>query len=143
MIFVSFQPLSKTKDLTMTAEVGLIPSVLGQGEYHMDQYGHILAQALKDTASNNVWLPSLLASSYWRIRGRPEEAIKCLRPAIHFAPEDFKHFGLLAVANIFHRSHRSVDAVQVLKEAIKVAPQTPVLYLTLGNIYATLMRFEE
>ena len=60
----------------MTAEVGLVSSVLENGTYHMEQYGHMLAMALKDTGSNDVWLPSLLASSYWRIKGRPEEALK-------------------------------------------------------------------
>jgi hypothetical protein len=44
---------------------------------------------LKNAAATE-WLPGLLASSYWRIRGRPIEAVKCLRKAIKFSPEKYR-----------------------------------------------------
>ena len=73
------------KKLKMTAEINLVPSVLEHGRYHLAQYGHLVAQAIRE--DNDDWLASLLASSYWRIRGRPIEAIDCLRKATYFSPK--------------------------------------------------------
>ena len=55
-----------------------------------------------------------MASNYWRIAGRPKEAIDCLRKTIFYAPIQFKHHGLLSLANVFHRTHNSLDAVSSL-----------------------------
>ncbi len=88
-----------------------------------------------------TWVSTLLASNFWRILGKPKEAIDCLRKSIKASPPDFKHFGLLSLANVFHRTHNSHDAISALELALKFAPDNPALYFTMGNVYATLMQF--
>ncbi len=77
------------EDLKNAAEVGLEQTVLENGQLHLAQYGHLVYEAVK-TQDSRDWLPGLLASSYWRIKGRPVEAIKCLRNAIKFSPEKYR-----------------------------------------------------
>jgi hypothetical protein len=90
----------------MAGEVGLIANVLENGRFHLAQYGHIIFQSLNQKNTHN-WMSTLLAANYWRIRGKPKEAIECLRKSINSAPVQFKHLGLLSLANVFHRSHNS------------------------------------
>ncbi len=84
-----------------------------------------------------------MASNYWRLRGKAKEAVDCLRKVIHYAPVQFKHIGLLSLANVFHRSHNSEDAIEVLKLAVRYAPKNPALHFTMGNVYATIFKFNE
>ena len=67
----------------------------------------------------------------------------CLRKAIFYAPIQFKHYGLLSLANIFHRSHNSHDAVAALDLALKYTPENPAIHFTLGNVQATIMQFNQ
>ena len=73
--------------------------------------------------------------------GKPKEAIICLRKSISSAPTSYKHLGLLSLANVFHRTHNSQDAVATLQLALQYAPDNPAIYFTMGNVYATLMQF--
>ncbi len=85
-----------------------------------------------------------LCRSYWRIKGDVSEAIACLRHAIHFAPSEMRPYGLLALANVLHRSHQSEDAATLLEEAaVTSVAGSAAVHFSLGNVYATLLRFEE
>ena len=45
-----------------------------------------------------------LAAFYWRMKGNLNEAVECLRRALHFSPENYKDVALVSLANILHRS---------------------------------------
>ena len=153
----------------MAPEVGLLSNVLEHNRFSLSQYGHLIADSMHNEPKYN-WLGTYLASNYWRISGRPKEAIgnnvinmpkktrtgwsicnhfpifslsDCLRKAIFYAPIQFKHYGLLSLANIFHRSHNSHDAVAALDLALKYTPENPAIHFTLGNVQATIMQFNQ
>ena len=90
----------------MPPEVGLLSNVLEHNRFSLAQYGHLVYESIKSQHPHN-WLGTLLASNYWRILGKPKEAIECLRKSIYSAPIHYKHLGLLSLANVFHRSHNS------------------------------------
>jgi len=128
--------------LRMTAETALTFNVLEKGRFHIRQYGHLVAQSLKNGQKHN-WVGPFLASNYWRMNGNAVEAIVCLRKAIYSAPIQYKHLGLLSLANVFHRSHNGQDALATLDLASKYSPDNPAILFTMGNVYATLMQFNE
>ena len=138
-----FQGLQKPHQLKMGGEIGLIPAVLEDGRFHLQQYGHLVARALKKHNKSGIWMACLFASNYWRILGHPSEAIQCQQKAFHLSPKIWKFSALLSMANVFHRTHNSDDAVTVLQKAIELAPENPALYFTLGNVQATLLNFNE
>ena len=131
----------RINDLRITPELGLVPGVLQHGRFNLGQYGHLVAKAFTNDPKN--WILNLLASSYWRIAGKASETVHCLRKAIALAPFEYRHYGLLALANVFHRAHRSEDAVLVLEEALTNSPRNPVIYFAMGNVYASLMQFQK
>ena len=124
----------------MNPELTLIPRVLENNRFSIRQYGHLVSESMK-TGGNYNWLAVYLASSFWRVLGKPVEAIDCLRKAVYYAPIQFKYYGLLSLANIYHRTHNSLDAVAALELAVNYSPDEYILHYTLGNVYATLMQF--
>ena len=92
--------------LTMPPEVGLLSNVLEHNRFSLAQYGQLVYESIKSEKVHN-WLATLLASNFWRILGKPKEAIDCLRKSIYSAPVNYKHLGLLSLANVFHRTHNS------------------------------------
>ena len=127
----------------MSGETGLMSTVLEDGRYHLRQYGHLVSEALDENNKENICMAALFASNYWRIIGKPHEAIDCQKKALHLAPTIWKFSALLSMANVLHRSHHSEDAVTILKNAIDITPDNPALHFTLGNIQATLLNFNE
>ena len=137
------QVLNKVHLLKMGGELGLISAVLEDGRFHLRQYGHLVSNALKANKKGNLFMACLFASNYWRIVGKPSEAIECQKKALHLAPNVWKFSALLSMANVLHRTHYSEDAVTILHKAIEITPDNPALHFTLGNIQATLLKFNE
>jgi tetratricopeptide (TPR) repeat protein len=127
----------------MGGELGLMSAVLEDGRFHLRQYGHLVSKALKANNKGNICMACLFASNFWRIVGRPAEAIECQKKALHLAPKIWKFSALLSMANVLHRTHHSEDAVTVLYKAIEITPDNPALHFTLGNIQATLLNFNK
>ena len=127
----------------MGGELGLMSAVLEDGRFHLRQYGHLVSKALRENNKENICMACLFASNYWRIVGRPSEAVECQKKALHLAPNIWKFSALLSMANVLHRTHHSEDAVTVLHKAIEITPDNPALHFTLGNIQATLLNFNE
>ena len=127
----------------MDGELGLVSAVLEDGRFHIRQYGHLVYTALKENRKEDMFMACLFASNYWRIIGKPAEAIDCQKKALHLAPQNWKFSALLSMANVLHRAHHSDDAVILLRKAIQITPDNPAIYFTLGNIQATLLNFNE
>ena len=138
--FTFLQATIRKDVLNMPPEVGLLSNVLEHDRFSLAQYGQLVYDSMQSHPEDN-WVAPFLASNFWRILGKPKEAIECLRKSIHSSPDSFKHYGLLSLSNIFHRSHNSHDAITVLEQGIKYAPENSALYFTMGNVYATLMQF--
>ncbi len=49
------------------------------------------------------WVYSLAASAYWRTRGEPEEAVRCLRRSLRRAPGHYAHYVILSLANMLEK----------------------------------------
>ena len=126
--------------LVMPPEVGLLSNVLEHNRFTLAQYGQLVHDSMKAEVTHN-WVATFLASNYWRILGKPKEAVMCLRKCINSAPVNYKHLGLLSLANVFHRTHNSQDAIATLELALKYTPENPAIHFTMGNVYATLMQF--
>ena len=135
--------LQKSHQLKMGGELGLMSAVLEDGRFHLRQYGHLVSKALEENNKENICMAALFASNYWRIIGKPHEAIECQKKALHLAPSIWKFSALLSMANVLHRTHHSEDAVTILHSAIEITPDNPALHFTLGNIQATLLNFNE
>jgi len=52
------------------------------------------------------------------MKGNLNEAVECLRRALHFSPENFKDVALVSLANILHRLEQNLsfeDEINYLK----------------------------
>lgn len=84
-----------------------------------------------------------LASYYWRDVGVADQAIECIRRALHTSPIEYRPVALLSLATILHRAHSSEEAAIVLHSAIDIVPDIPHIHYTLANIYASLGDFNK
>ena len=73
-LILFFQSTVRRDVLDMAPEVGLLSSVLEHNRFSLSQYGHLIADSIQNEPKYN-WLGTYLASNYWRISGRPKEAI--------------------------------------------------------------------
>lgn len=81
------------------------------------------------------WVLSTSAALYWRVVGNAEEAINCLRHALHFVPSDMRDVPLISLANILHRAGLYNDALIVTNMALENSPKFVVVHFTMANIY--------
>ena len=137
-----FQSIIDSSDLKMAEEFGLINEVLENGQMTLNEYGHLVHEAVLADSKN--WVAHIYASAYWRIQGQPSKAIECGRNAYKYSSDKLKYMSLLSMGNVLHRSQRSEDAAVLLKEAANTAEATvaaATVHFTLGNVHATLLDF--
>lgn len=132
--------INKAK-VKMAPEDGLANTISINNSYKVFRYAKAIKKHLNEDKFN--WMANFYASNYWRVVGNADEALTCLRNAIVFAPEAQRHIGLLGLANICHRTHFSDEAISVLQKAIEYSPDKAALHFTLGNVYATMMQFNQ
>lgn len=58
-----------------------------------------------------------------------------------FDCSEYRDIPLLNLANIFHQGRHSRDAAIILHAAVDHAPQEPIHYQALGNVYAVLAEY--
>ncbi|XP_024944685.1 tetratricopeptide repeat protein 17 isoform X3 [Cephus cinctus] len=63
------------------------------------------------------WVLSMLASLYWRIAGKPKNALDCLQLALDTVPNKFKDVPLVSIASISHKAGLIDDALKIVEEA--------------------------
>ncbi|CAB0038953.1 unnamed protein product [Trichogramma brassicae] len=68
------------------------------------------------------WVLSMLASLYWRIVGKPRNALDCLQLALDTVPDKFKDVPLVSVASISHKFSLVDNALSATQEAYKTNP---------------------
>lgn len=66
------------------------------------------------------WVLLNLGALVWRVKGRADQAIRCLRQALHFSPPSSKDIGLVSLANVMARSRLFRDALVLMSMALEV-----------------------
>jgi tetratricopeptide (TPR) repeat protein len=123
--------------LTAPAEESVLPSV----NMNIETFGNLVHQALEKNSTS--WVLLDLATLYWRARGNMQNAVECIRRALHFSPRHAADIAYLNLANVLHRSDMSSDAIVPLGQAIEISPDTSILHYTLGNVYVSMAKFNE
>ncbi len=114
------------------------------------------------------WVLSVTSALYWRVKGNTEQAIKCLKHALFYAPwsmrdvplvilnlqflaqailfwlsNNFWLFHQVSLANVFHRAGLYHDAIIVNNAAIELSPSFVVIHFTSGNIYDSMKNYQK
>uniref|UniRef100_A0A7E4UUI2 TPR_REGION domain-containing protein n=1 Tax=Panagrellus redivivus TaxID=6233 RepID=A0A7E4UUI2_PANRE len=125
-------------------ETALTDALMSLGNKH-ERIDHVAARlhlALKTSKlSNNGNINGVVtavSSLYWRVKGDPVNALKCLRHALKYLPEDMKDTALISMANIYHQAGFLHSALIVGGKAHQRTPDLVVTHFTLANIYATM-----
>lgn len=98
-------------------------------------FGKDISEGLRINSTS--WVYHTLASYYWRGVGQAEQAIECVRRALHTAPDEFRPVPLLSLATILHRAARYDDAKVVLQAVHDLIPRLPYVDYALANLAAT------
>ncbi|XP_064634712.1 tetratricopeptide repeat protein 17-like isoform X2 [Lineus longissimus] len=128
--------VAEREQLNYSAEYGLkeVLQKLGREGATLEDVSARIAHALKKNSTS--WVVANMAALYWRVRGKPKEAIDCLRLALNVGPLATKDVSLVSIANILHRAERLNDAIVVNNMALDVSPKIVVIHFTMANIYA-------
>ncbi|XP_033211674.1 tetratricopeptide repeat protein 17 isoform X2 [Belonocnema kinseyi] len=84
-----------------------------------------IGQRILTATKSNVaayWVLSMLASLYWRVVGKPRNALDCLQLALNSVPNRFKDVPLISIASISQKVNLINNALTVAEEALNVNP---------------------
>ncbi|KAK6190158.1 hypothetical protein SNE40_002084 [Patella caerulea] len=95
--------------------------------------------ALALQRNKTSWVAASAAGLYWRVEGDIEKAFDCYRLALSHVPREYSDLVLIGYANILLQGRYFNNAIVVVDLALEVQPSLPILYFTLGNIYAALV----
>ena len=82
------------------------------------------------------WLIYVLAGTYWRIWGHPQNGIHCLRRALATVPQRFKDVVLTNLAGLLYKTGAIDEALLVMKDAIDVDDRDPDSNFFIANLYS-------
>uniref|UniRef100_A0A5S6R189 Tetratricopeptide repeat protein 17 n=1 Tax=Trichuris muris TaxID=70415 RepID=A0A5S6R189_TRIMR len=124
-------------------EAGLVEALVRLNPNRLESVetiGSRLAEAIKLSKGkeHSAWMPTLIASLYWRIHGNTSMAIDCLRHSIAYAPVGVKDIGLISLANIYERNGWLRSALIVGGVTLRLSPKLVIVHFALANIYAAL-----
>ncbi|KAJ8678526.1 hypothetical protein QAD02_014313 [Eretmocerus hayati] len=100
-----------------------------------------IGQRILTATSSKVaapWVLSMLASLYWRIVGKPRNALDCLQLAITSVPDRFRDVPLISIASISQKFSLIDNALFVAQEAFRVNPVEPIT----NYLYGTLLHIK-
>lgn len=137
--FEHLTSIRERHNLSMVSEDGLHRAVTNIEE--IDLFGHLVRKAMEENSSS--WILFNMAAYYWRVHGDANNAIECIRRALHFSPREHKDVALISLGNILHHAHQTEEAAIVVHAAIDIAPDNAICHFTLGNIYAVLTDYNK
>ncbi len=79
---------------------------------------------------------NVLAGTYWRIWGHPQNGLHCFRHALSTVPEKYKDVVLTNFAGLVYKTGAIDEALFMMKDAIKVDPKDPDSNFFIANIYS-------
>lgn len=103
-------------------------------------FGKDVGEGLR--ANSTSWVYHTLASYYWRGVGQAEQAVECLRRALHMVPTEFRAVPMMSLATILHRAARYEDAKVVLQAVHDLIPNLPYVDYVLANLAATTSDYD-
>ena len=80
------------------------------------------------------WVVYVLAGTFWRIFGSPQEGLQCYKWALSTVPKQYEDVVLTNLAGLFYKSGSLDDAYKLLKEAHAIDNKDPDTNFFLGNI---------
>ncbi|CAD6193908.1 unnamed protein product [Caenorhabditis auriculariae] len=98
----------------------------------------LLASGAGSNGKRVNWLLCVLSSLYWRVSGDAENAMNCLRCALHSAPPQMRDVALVSLANICHQAGLLNSALIAAGAALTTSPTLVAIHFTLANIYASI-----
>jgi tetratricopeptide (TPR) repeat protein len=141
LAYQKFEELMERPEFHATEFHWRVQAGLGQVALHLEQYDSALAslqEAVQDQP-DNVYLQRLLAESY--ILSRLEkQALATARYALKLAPDDLEN--LIWFADIMTRLKEPLEAIQALRTATQLAPDNPIHWLKLAELYLHLNDYE-
>ncbi|KAG1652458.1 Tetratricopeptide repeat protein 17 [Nymphon striatum] len=132
----SYDHLNSIKDrknLTMPKDSSLLEAVL---DLNIPSFGHYIHESLSKNKTS--WIYYNIAAYFWRMQGQADNAVECLRRALHFVPKEYRDLCLFNLANILHMAHQSEEAAIIMHNAIDMQSNVAVYHYVLGTIYAVL-----
>ncbi|GLH04929.1 Uncharacterized protein GBIM_10584 [Gryllus bimaculatus] len=130
--------------LQASAESGLrlwLAAALGDPSSKPSEMAVRLALALQENATS--WVLATAAALYWRIVGRADQAVTCLRQALQYAPSTERNIPLVSLASVLSRAGFNSDALVVANMALDLAPKFFVAHFTIANIHASMGDLEK
>lgn len=84
----------------------------------------------------------LLAGTYWRIWGHPQNGIHCYRHSLSRVPEEYKDVVLTNFAGLLYKTGAIDEALIMMKDAIAIDPKDPDSNFFLANLYSAKVCYE-
>ena len=81
------------------------------------------------------WIVFLLAGTYWRIWGHPQNAVHCYRHSLSRVPPKYKDVVLTNLAGLLFSTETTDDALTVIQDAIAIDGKDPDSNFFLANLY--------
>lgn len=80
------------------------------------------------------WLVFLLAGTYWRIFGHPQNGIHCYRHALSRVPEKYKDVVLTNFAGLLYKTGAIDEALVMVQDALRLDDKDPDTNFFLANM---------
>lgn len=82
------------------------------------------------------WVVYLLAGTYWRIWGHPQNGIHCYRRALSTVPPEYEDVVLTNLAGLLYKTGTLDDALLVMKDALAIDDKDPDSNFFIANLYS-------
>jgi tetratricopeptide (TPR) repeat protein len=100
------------------------------------EWGARINAALKKKSPIPEWITYVLAGTYWRIWGHPQNGLECYKNALAKAPKKYLDIVLTNLAGLLYKSGSVSDAIIVLQDAVAINDKEPGTNFFLANMYS-------
>ena len=98
------------------------------------EWGARINAALKKITPSPEWVTYLLAGTYWRIWGHPQNGLECYKNALAKAPPKYLDIVLTNLAGLLYKSGSVGDAITLLQDAVQLNDKEPGTNFFLANM---------
>ena len=82
------------------------------------------------------WVINVLAGTYWRIFGHPQNGIHCFRWALSTVPHEFEDVVLTNLAGLLYKTGAIDEAITLMKDSLAINNKDPDSNFFMGNLYS-------
>ena len=87
------------------------------------------------------WIVTVLAGTYWRIFGHPQNGMDCFKWALASVPRRYEDVVLTTMAGLLYKSGSLEDALVLMKDALKVNDKDPDANFFMANLLSATGNF--